>query len=80
MISNIFNKWFCEENTKNTKESYRKGKINKARIFKRGKQNMITLDDVKQELMQDDEFVKEYELIQPEMDIIRAIIEKSSKF
>lgn len=50
------------------------------RVFKRGKQNMITLDDVKEELMQDDEFVKEYELIQPEMDIIRAIIEKSSKF
>lgn len=36
---------------------------------------MITLDDMKKELMKNPEFVKEYEAIQPEMDIIRAMID-----
>ncbi|MDD3338830.1 MAG: helix-turn-helix transcriptional regulator [Lachnospiraceae bacterium] len=34
---------------------------------------MRSLDDVKKELMKDPEFAKEYEAIQPEMNIIRAI-------
>ena len=36
---------------------------------------MITLDDMKKDLMKNPEFVKKYEAIQPEMDIIRAMID-----
>ena len=36
---------------------------------------MKTLKDYKTEQMKDTEFVKEYESIQPEMDVIRAIVE-----
>ena len=36
---------------------------------------MRTLEDVTQELMKDPEFAREYEAIQPEMDIIRAMID-----
>lgn len=36
---------------------------------------MKTLKQFKKEQMQDEEFVKEYEAIQPEMDVIRAIID-----
>lgn len=36
---------------------------------------MKTLKEYKVEQMKDTEFVKEYESIQPEMDVIRAIVE-----
>lgn len=36
---------------------------------------MKTLQQVKAEQMQDPVFAKEYEVIQPEMDVIRAIVE-----
>ena len=36
---------------------------------------MKTLKQFKDEQMKDDEFVKEYEAIQPEMDVIRAIVD-----
>ena len=36
---------------------------------------MKTLKEYKAEPMRDTEFVKEYESIQPEMDVIRAIVE-----
>lgn len=36
---------------------------------------MKTLKDYKTEQMKDTEFVKEYESIQPDMDVIRAIVE-----
>ena len=36
---------------------------------------MQNLEDIKLELMKDPEFLKEYEAIQPEMDIIRAIVD-----
>lgn len=36
---------------------------------------MKTLKEYKVEQMRDTEFVKEYESIQPEMDVIRAIVE-----
>lgn len=36
---------------------------------------MITFDDMLNEQMQNEEFRKEYEAIQPEMDVIRAIVE-----
>ena len=36
---------------------------------------MKTLKEFKDEQMQDAEFVKEYEAIQPEMDVIRAIVD-----
>ena len=36
---------------------------------------MITFDDMLNEQLQDPEFRKEYEAIQPEMDVIRAIVE-----
>lgn len=36
---------------------------------------MNSLETLKKELMQNPEFVKEYEAIQPEMDIIRALID-----
>ena len=36
---------------------------------------MKTLKDYKTEQMKDTEFVKEYESIQPEMDVIRAIVD-----
>ena len=36
---------------------------------------MKTLKQFKDEQMQDAEFVKEYEAIQPEMDVIRAIVD-----
>lgn len=35
---------------------------------------MKTLKQFKNEQMKDDEFVKEYEAIQPELDVIRAIV------
>ena len=36
---------------------------------------MRTFDDILSKRLKDDEFGKEYEAIQPEMDVIRAIIE-----
>ena len=36
---------------------------------------MKTLKEYKDEQMQDGEFVKEYEAIQPELDVIRAIVD-----
>jgi predicted transcriptional regulator len=36
---------------------------------------MKTLNKFKEEQMQDAEFVKEYEAIQPELDVIRAIVD-----
>lgn len=36
---------------------------------------MITFKDMLDEQMQDEEFKKEYEAIQPEMDVIRAIVD-----
>ena len=36
---------------------------------------MITFDDMLKEQLQDPEFRKEYEAIQPEMDVIRAIVD-----
>lgn len=36
---------------------------------------MKTLKEFKDEQMQDGEFVKEYEAIQPELDVIRAIVD-----
>ena len=39
---------------------------------------MKTLQQVKAEQMQDPVFAKEYEAIQPEMDVIRAIVECQS--
>ena len=36
---------------------------------------MKTLKQFKDEQMQDSEFVKEYEAIQPELDVIRAIVD-----
>lgn len=36
---------------------------------------MITFDDMLNEQLQDPEFIKEYEAIQPEMDVIRAIVD-----
>lgn len=36
---------------------------------------MKTLDQYKKEQMKDDKYRKEYEAIQPEMDVIRAIID-----
>nr|WP_296033320.1 helix-turn-helix transcriptional regulator [uncultured Dorea sp.] len=36
---------------------------------------MKTLQELKNEQMQNPEFVKEYEAIQPEMDVIRAIVD-----
>ena len=36
---------------------------------------MKTLNDMLSEQMKDDEFRKEYESIQPEMDVIRAIVD-----
>lgn len=35
---------------------------------------MKTFEEYKKQQMQDPEFVKEYETIQPEMDVIRAIV------
>ena len=36
---------------------------------------MKTFEEYKKQQMQDPEFVKEYEAIQPEMDVIRAIVD-----
>ena len=36
---------------------------------------MKTLKEYKEEQMQDAEFIKEYEAIQPELDVIRAIVD-----
>lgn len=36
---------------------------------------MITFDDMLNEQLQDPEFRKEYEAIQPEMDVIRALVD-----
>lgn len=36
---------------------------------------MNSLESLKKELMQNPKFVKEYEAIQPEMDIVRALID-----
>ena len=40
-----------------------------------GWNSMITFDDMLNEQMQNEEFKKEYEAIQPGMDLIRAIAE-----
>lgn len=39
---------------------------------------MKTLKQFKNEQMKDDEFVKEYEAIQPALDVIRAIVDASA--
>ena len=44
-------------------------------IILRGWKIMITFDDMLNEQLQDPEFRKEYEAIQPEMDVIRAIVD-----
>lgn len=36
---------------------------------------MRTFNDMLDKQMQDDEFIKEYEATQPEMDVIRAIVD-----
>ena len=36
---------------------------------------MKTLQELKKEQMKNPEFVKEYDAIQPEMDVIRAIVD-----
>ena len=36
---------------------------------------MVKFDDFLEERLQDDEFKKEYEAIQPELDVMRAIVE-----
>lgn len=41
--------------------------------------NMSDLQELKNELMQDPDFWKEYEALQPEMDAIRASIESGHK-
>lgn len=40
---------------------------------------MRTLDDMLSKQLQDEEFKKEYEDIQPEMDVIRAIVDARTK-
>ena len=36
---------------------------------------MKTLQDLKEEQMRNSEFIKEYEAIQPEIDVVRAVID-----
>ena len=36
---------------------------------------MVTFDDMLLEQLEDEEFRKEYEAIQPELDVIRAIVD-----
>ena len=43
-------------------------------IFEKGWRRMKTVEDYKKQQMQDPELVREYEAIQPEMDVIRAIV------
>ena len=43
-------------------------------IFQKGWRRMKTFEDYKKQQMQDPELVREYEAIQPEMDVIRAIV------
>jgi len=45
------------------------------RIISKGVNNMRKYDDYLAEQLQDDEFRKEYENLQPEFDIIRAIVD-----
>ena len=40
---------------------------------------MRTFDDMLSKQLQDDEFRKEYEAIQPEMDVIKAIVDADRK-
>ena len=44
------------------------------KIFQKGWSGMKTFEDYKKQQMQDPELVREYEAIQPEMDVIRAIV------
>ena len=44
------------------------------KIFQKGWRRMKTFEDYKKQQMQDPELVREYEAIQPEMDVIRAIV------
>ena len=52
-----------------------KAGIDEALSYKKDGMIMKTLNDMLSEQLKDEEFRKEYEAIQPEMDVIRAIVD-----
>lgn len=55
--------------------AYEKGKGTKRGLFRKDGMIMKTLNDMLFEQLKDETFRKEYESIQPEMDVIRAIVD-----
>ena len=64
-----------EENTKDSARRDKAGKGAESRLYREDGIIMKTLNDMLSEQMKDEEFRKEYEAIQPEMDVIRAIVD-----
>lgn len=71
----ILTNGFVKKNSKNITGRNRTGEETKIWLHYKDGKIMITFNDMLNEQMQNEEFRKEYEAIQPEMDVIRAIVE-----
>ena len=70
----ILTLWYiCHKIKEVLNEKFRQQKQGE-KIFQKGWRRMKTFEDYKKQQMQDPELVREYEAIQPEMDVIRAIV------
>ena len=70
----ILTLWYiCHKIKEVLNEKFRQQKQGE-KIFQKGWSGMKTFEDYKKQQMQDPELVREYEAIQPEMDVIRAIV------
>lgn len=81
---NYYYQWICEENAEDSHERKETGQRKTCRLaqplwrgkVEKGKEGLeMTLKEYKNKRMQDPSFVKEYEAVQPEMNIIRAMID-----
>lgn len=72
---NYINKRIYKEDTGNTKAGNKAGKIISRGLFGKDEKRMSEFQDFLNEQLQDDDFRKEWEDIQPEMDVIRAMVD-----
>ena len=67
--------WVREENTKDSARGDKAGKGAESRLYRKDGAIMKTLNDMLSDQLKDNEFRREYEAIQPELDVIRAIVD-----
>ena len=64
----------CQEDTKNTCSRNTISKSATRRLYGKDEEGMKTLNEMLEKQMNDENFRKEYEEMQPEFDVIRAIV------